>query len=90
MISIRTTMLLFRPFLLAIVCFALLAPFAYAAERKAAKTGVSAVAYSGNPNTMKYHNASCRYFSCKACVVRFSSAGEARAKGYVACKHCGG
>lgn len=48
------------------------------------------VVYSGNPKTMKYHNAKCRYFSCKACTVRLSSPEEARAKGYVACKHCGG
>ena len=47
-------------------------------------------AYSGNAKTKKYHNSSCRYFTCKACIVFFASAEEARQKGYIACKVCGG
>ena len=73
--------------LFVLLCAAVLAPEAPAARR--VRADISAV-YSGNPKSMKYHNASCRYFSCKACTVRFASAEEAVRKGYVACKKCGG
>lgn len=44
----------------------------------------------GNAKSRIYHNASCRYFNCKACTVIFRSASEARAGGYRACRVCGG
>lgn len=46
--------------------------------------------YRGNPNSMIYHNSSCRYFNCKACVVSLSSPAEAKKRGYRACKKCKG
>ena len=49
-----------------------------------------AYVYSGSVKTGKYHNASCRYFSCRNCKARFKSAAEAKAQGFVACKVCGG
>lgn len=67
----------------------LLQPFAGTARAAGADARPQAV-YSGNPKSMKYHNAKCRHFNCKACTVRFSSPEEARAKGYVACKVCKG
>lgn len=48
------------------------------------------MAYVGNAKTGKYHNASCRHFTCKNCVIRLNSPAEARQKGFVACKVCGG
>jgi hypothetical protein len=44
----------------------------------------------GNARSGIYHNSSCKYFTCKACTVVFRSASEARAKGFRACKICGG
>lgn len=76
----------------AVCLFVFLSAFVFAPEAPAARkvrTDISVV-YSGNPKSMKYHNSSCRYFSCKACTVRFSSAEEAVRKGYAACKKCGG
>lgn len=67
---------------------ALILLLAFAVTAQAAKDGQAA--YSGNPQSMKYHNSGCRHFNCKACTVRFSSPEEARAKGYVACKVCKG
>ena len=49
-----------------------------------------AAAYSGNPNSMIYHNNGCRHFACKACVARFASPAEAKKNGYRACKVCRG
>ena len=79
------------------VLFSLLAVFllvaftAMAAEGKPEeKGGQNTHTYSGNDKTMKYHNSGCRYFTCKDCTVRFSSADEAKSKGYSACKSCGG
>lgn len=61
-----------------------------AALYPAAVANSKAAAYSGNPRSMIYHNSGCRYFGCKACVVRFSSPAEARKNGYRACKVCRG
>ena len=44
----------------------------------------------GNAKSRIYHNASCKYFNCKACTVVFKSTAEAKAKGFRACKVCGG
>lgn len=44
----------------------------------------------GNPKSLIYHNAGCKYFNCKACTVVFATAAEARSRGYRACKVCGG
>lgn len=44
----------------------------------------------GNAQSKIYHNSSCRYFNCKACTVVFRSAAEAAAKGFRACRVCGG
>jgi hypothetical protein len=44
----------------------------------------------GNARSGIYHNSSCKYFTCKACTVVFTSPSEARAKGFRACKVCGG
>jgi methylphosphotriester-DNA--protein-cysteine methyltransferase len=46
--------------------------------------------YHGNWSSRIYHNADCKYFTCKRCTVNFSSAGEAEASGYRPCKICGG
>lgn len=46
--------------------------------------------YVGNVKTLKYHNSGCRYFTCKSCTARFASPQEAKAKGFTACKVCGG
>jgi hypothetical protein len=46
--------------------------------------------YHGNWASRIYHNSTCKYFTCKRCTVNFSSAGEAEASGYRACKVCGG
>lgn len=59
----------------------------------AARQGSGAVGnmvYVGNVKSGVYHNSGCRHFTCKNCVVRFSSAEEARKKGYRPCKTCGG
>ena len=47
-------------------------------------------AYSGNPQSLKYHNSDCKYFNSKGSTVSFESAKEAKKKGFVACKVCGG
>ena len=44
----------------------------------------------GNAKSRIYHNASCKYFNCKACTMVFKSASDAKAKGFRACKVCGG
>lgn len=44
----------------------------------------------GNTKSKIYHNSSCRYFNCNACVAVFKSAELARVSGYRACKVCGG
>ena len=44
----------------------------------------------GNAQSRIYHNAGCKYYTCKACTVRLSTPAEARAKGFRACKVCGG
>lgn len=44
----------------------------------------------GNAKSRIYHNASCKYFHCKACTVKFPSAKEAESQGFRACKVCGG
>lgn len=49
-----------------------------------------AAALHGNPNSRIYHNSGCRYYNCKACTVVFASAAEAKARGFRACKVCGG
>jgi hypothetical protein len=46
--------------------------------------------YHGNWSSRIYHNANCKYFTCKRCTVSFSSAREAEANGYRSCKVCGG
>ncbi len=63
-----------------------------AQERQAVQTVAKQTekSHSGNVKSRKYHNSGCRYFDCKACTVRFSSAEEAQSKGYTACKVCGG
>ena len=74
-----------------VIIFLLTLFLAFGATVNAARPVEAAqVVYSGNPKSMKYHNSGCRYFSCKACTVRLSSPEEAKAKGFVACKHCGG
>ena len=47
-------------------------------------------AYRGNANSRIYHNSRCKYFNCKACTVQLASPQDARAKGFRACKVCGG
>ena len=71
---------LFLTMLLLVFCVSAVAAHARSAPR----------AYSGNVKTKKYHNAQCRYFTCRACTVYFSSAKEAEAMGYIACQVCGG
>lgn len=45
---------------------------------------------SGNPSSKIYHNSSCRYYTCKACTVQFSTSEAAKRQGYRACKVCKG
>ncbi|MDR2945201.1 MAG: Ada metal-binding domain-containing protein [Candidatus Adiutrix sp.] len=45
---------------------------------------------SGNTQSKIFHNASCRYYGCKACTRIFATAAEAIKAGYRACKKCGG
>ena len=47
-------------------------------------------AYRGNVKSRIYHNSGCKYFNCKACTVPLASPQEAKAKGFRACKVCGG
>ncbi|SCM69957.1 Ada metal-binding domain-containing protein [Desulfovibrio sp. 86] len=47
-------------------------------------------AYRGNVKSRIYHNNGCKYFNCKACTVPLASPQEAKAKGFRACKVCGG
>ena len=68
----------------------LAASSAFGAQRPSIAPQDAAKAYSGNPNSMIYHNSGCRYFTCKACVLRFASPDEARQRGYRACKKCSG
>lgn len=63
-------------------CFLLLA--------LALPTLAAQAALHGNPKSLIYHNSGCKYYNCKACTVVFTSAGEAKAKGYRACKVCKG
>ena len=44
----------------------------------------------GNYSSGIYHNAYCKHYKCKKCTVIFTSAAEAKNKGYRACKKCGG
>lgn len=53
-------------------------------------SAMAANAYHGNAASKIYHNFTCRYFNCNKCTVIFSSAEEARAKGFRPCKVCGG
>ena len=69
--------------LLALYLICLLAFPAFAGQQ-------SQKVYTGNPKSMIYHNQGCRHFGCKACVMVFSSAAEAKSHGYRACKKCGG
>lgn len=46
--------------------------------------------YTGNAKSKKYHNSTCRYYTCKQCTLRFRSAAAARAEGFSPCKICGG
>ncbi len=52
-------------------------------------TGISRIVH-GNVKSKIYHNASCKYFTCKACTAVFPTAADARTRGYRACKVCGG
>lgn len=79
--------------LLLLTALGVSAPAATAEKEKAAPPGVEETtqqALRGNAQSRIYHNASCRYYNCKACTVRLSSPAEARAKGFRACKVCGG
>lgn len=44
----------------------------------------------GNVDSRIYHNARCRYFTCKKCTAVFSSPQEAQKNGYRPCKVCKG
>lgn len=46
--------------------------------------------YVGNAESGIYHNSGCKYFTCKKCTVKLASPKEAAAKGFKACKVCGG
>ena len=59
-----------------------------AKEAAPASTQVAASSYSGNAKTRVFHASGCRYFNCKSCTVRFTSAEEARSSGYKPCKRC--
>ncbi|MDL2285126.1 endonuclease Q family protein [Desulfovibrio sp. OttesenSCG-928-F07] len=74
------------------IAFALLLAISYTCTLPVTGTAYAATKaqYRGNINSKKYHNSSCRYFNCKNCVVVLSSPAEARKKGYIACKVCGG
>ncbi len=77
----------------ALVC-ALLVPVQAGAEQGRARQSLERkpplAGYVGNRKSRIYHNSACRYFTCKNCTVRFSSPDEARKRGFVACKICGG
>ena len=78
-----------RLFVFCLLLFGLLAAApAIGAERPSISPPDAEKLYSGNPNSMIYHNSSCRYFTCKACVLRFASPEEARQRGFRACKKC--
>lgn len=59
-----------------------------AQETSSAPTRAVTSAYSGNAKTRVFHASGCRYFNCKSCTVRFTSAEEARSSGYKPCKRC--
>ena len=52
--------------------------------------GLAAQNFHGNRDSKIYHNAKCKYYDCKKCVIVFKSADEAKKSGYRACKVCGG
>lgn len=49
---------------------------------------VVAAEYRGNRESHVFHEASCRYFNCKNCMVRFSSVEEAIERGFRPCGVC--
>jgi hypothetical protein len=49
---------------------------------------ISANIIHGNPESMIYHNRSCRYYNCKACTETFFSKEAAEKAGFRACKLC--
>jgi len=61
-----------------------------------AATGVAALPrsasqardYHGNLESHIFHQASCRYYACKACTATFKSREEAITAGYRPCKIC--
>lgn len=46
--------------------------------------------FRGNVQSRVYHNATCRYFTCKNCTVVFTSAAEAQKAGFRPCRICKG
>ncbi len=48
----------------------------------------AAAEYRGNRESRVFHQESCRYYACKNCTVRFSSADEAIEKGFRPCGVC--
>lgn len=86
----------FWPFIAAVTLVLCLALPCLGAERRpsapppAPPSAPLAAVYTGNVKTGKYHNASCRYFSCKNCTARFASPREAKQQGFTACNRCGG
>lgn len=47
-----------------------------------------AIRYSGNTNTYKFHEKSCRHYSCKNCTAHFATREEALEAGYRPCGVC--
>ncbi len=80
-----------RPVVLLILLFgAFMAAQPLQSAHGAAAGPAVKVRYIGNAQSKKYHNSSCRYFTCKNCTVVLSGPAEARKRGFAACKICGG
>jgi hypothetical protein len=53
-----------------------------------ARTDTKAAAYHGNVQSHIFHQANCRYYSCKACTAQFNTREKAIKAGYRPCKIC--